>query len=139
MVFALLDFLGTRFANDLANKHFDSAVISGINYVAIERVASTLREKSEDPDSVNLYGDFHDPAHQLSSTDLAKVAESISMGVPEPILMTVCSVIPSAPIDLTKWRQVFNDLFGPTDSLEAALSWIDIGLKAAAGDQESKI
>lgn len=126
-----------RFANDLASVDLDSAVVSGINYVASQVLSSGLRKSRGDEPIEKLYGNFQDLLRQLSSNDLSKVADALPAHVLEPVLMTLCSLISPPDIDLAKWRQLFTDLFGPIDLLESALNWIEVGRKAATGDEDS--
>lgn len=126
-----------RFANDLASVDLDSALTSGINYVATQVRSSGLRKSRGDEPVENLYGNFQDPLGQLSSSELSKVVEALSTMVLEPVLMTLCSVISPLDIDLAKWRKVFRDSFGQIELLDVALNWIEVGRKATAGDQNS--
>ena len=126
-----------RFANDLASADLDSAVVSGINYVATQVLSSEIRISRGDEPVESLYGNFQDLTRQLSSNDLNKVVEALPLRVLEPVLMTLCSVISPPKVDLTKWRQVFRDLLGHIDLPESALNWIEVGRKAAAGDKDS--
>lgn len=126
-----------RFANDLASADLDSAVFSGINYVATQVLSSRLRRTSGDDPIEKLYGNFQDLPGQLSSNELNKLVEALPTRVLEPILMTLCSVISPPDIDLSKWRQVLRGLFGHIDLLESSLNWIETGQKANTGEEDS--
>jgi len=122
------------FASGLADEDFDAALISGLDLVRIEMIGSAVKEEGKES-IIQGYGNFD--SLELSIDLRSKCAEVTPFRVFEPILMTLCSTDSPPQIDFNNWRSMLANTFGSHDVILKSLEWLEIGSRAATGDEDA--
>ena len=125
------------FTNDLFLWDLNAAFQSGLEYIGCGLLAEQIRESSQIQDPINFYGDFQNWRQQLTQGSLDKLPNHFSIGVIQPILMTLCSMESSPSIDLLSWRQALVNILGENEVIDILLEWIEIGIGVTDGVEEA--